>query len=76
VKDTGTGIETAALSRLFEPFYTTKSSGTGLGLAITYRIMEDHGGTIRVSSHRGSGTTVTMMFPIAVSEAPSIGQAV
>jgi len=74
VKDTGTGIEKAALSRLFEPFFTTKSTGTGLGLAIAYRIMEDHGGTIQVSSHRGSGTTVTMMFPVAVSVAQPIEQ--
>jgi signal transduction histidine kinase len=76
VKDTGVGIEKDALPRLFEPFYTTKSGGTGLGLAIAYRIMEDHGGTIQVSSHRGSGTTVTMMFPVAVGEAQPIGQTV
>jgi PAS domain S-box-containing protein len=76
VRDTGVGIEKEALSRLFEPFYTTKSSGTGLGLAVAYRIMEDHGGTIRVSSHRGSGTTVTMMFPAVVTEPQPIGQPV
>jgi PAS domain S-box-containing protein len=65
VRDTGVGIKTEDLPRLFEPFYTTKSSGTGLGLAIAYRIVEDHGGTIRVSSHRGSGTTVTIMLPLS-----------
>ncbi len=76
VRDTGVGMEKEALSRLFEPFYTTKSSGTGLGLAIAYRIMEDHGGTIHVSSQPGTGTTVTMMFPVAVRAAEPIGQSV
>jgi signal transduction histidine kinase len=53
---------------LFEPFYTTKSGGTGLGLSIAYRIMQDHGGTIHVSSQPGSGTTVVMQFPVAVRQ--------
>jgi PAS domain S-box-containing protein len=64
VTDTGIGIRKEDLSRLFEPFYTTKSSGTGLGLAIAYRIMQDHGGTIQVASVPGSGTTVVMRFPV------------
>jgi PAS domain S-box-containing protein len=68
VKDTGVGIEKDALSRLFEPFYTTKSDGTGLGLTIAYRIMEDHGGSIHVSSQPGKGTTITLMFPASVQE--------
>lgn len=68
VNDTGVGIKKEELSRLFEPFYTTKSTGTGLGLAIAYRIMQDHGGTIRVSSVPGSGTTVVMTFPVAVDQ--------
>lgn len=68
VTDTGVGIRKEDLSRLFEPFYTTKSSGTGLGLAIAYRIMQDHGGTIQVSSIPGSGTTVVMQFPVAVGQ--------
>ena len=68
VKDTGVGIKKKELARMFEPFYTTKSSGTGLGLAIAYRIMEDHGGTIQVSSTPGSGTTVIVTFPVTVEE--------
>ena len=68
VSDTGIGIEPDDLPRLFEPFYTTKSSGTGLGLAIAYRIMQDHDGTIQVSSVPGSGTTVVLQFPVAVEE--------
>jgi len=68
VRDTGIGIKKEEVSRLFEPFYSTKSSGTGLGLAIAYRIMQDHGGTIQVSSAPGNGTTVVMTFPAALRE--------
>jgi PAS domain S-box-containing protein len=69
VTDTGIGIKKEELARVFEPFYTTKSSGTGLGLAIAYRIMEDHGGTIQVSSSPGIGTTVVVTFPVTVEKA-------
>jgi len=72
VKDTGIGIKKEALARVFEPFYTTKSSGTGLGLAIAYRIMEDHGGTIQVSSTPGGGTTVVVTFPVTVGASRSL----
>jgi PAS domain S-box-containing protein len=72
VKDTGVGIRKEELSRVFEPFYTTKSSGTGLGLAIAYRLMEDHGGAIQVTSTPGIGTTVMMTFPVAVGEAQAM----
>ena len=68
VTDTGVGIKKEDLSRLFEPFYTTKSSGTGLGLAIAYRIMQDHGGTIQVSSVPRGGTTVVVQLPAAVAQ--------
>ncbi len=73
VKDSGVGITKEQLSHLFEPFYTTKPSGTGLGLAIAYRIMQDHGGTIQVSSVPGSGTTVVMQFPVTIHEPQRIG---
>lgn len=63
IRDTGIGIPEGALPRLFEPFFTTKSSGSGLGLAIAYRIMQDHGGSISVSSTPGNGTTVELRFP-------------
>jgi signal transduction histidine kinase len=72
VKDTGIGIKKEELARVFEPFYTTKSSGTGLGLAIAYRIMEDHGGTIQVSSTAGIGTTVVVTFPVTVGASQSL----
>lgn len=72
VKDDGIGITKEEISHLFEPFYTTKSSGTGLGLAIAYRIMQDHGGTIHVSSVPGSGTTVVTQFPVAVDQPQTV----
>lgn len=73
VKDNGVGITQEEISHLFEPFYTTKSSGTGLGLAIAYRIMQDHGGTIQVSSVPGSGTTVVTQFPVAIDQHQQVG---
>ena len=73
VKDNGVGITKEQLSHLFEPFYTTKSGGTGLGLAIAYRIMQDHGGTIQVSSVPGSGTTVVTRFPSAIDHMQRVG---
>jgi PAS domain S-box-containing protein len=72
VKDTGIGIKKEELGRVFEPFFTTKSSGTGLGLAIAYRIMEDHGGTIEVSSTPGIGTIAMLTFPVTVEEAQPV----
>ncbi|WP_173049265.1 nitrogen regulation protein NR(II) [Nitrospira sp. KM1] len=67
VRDTGMGIPEEAMPRLFDPFYTTKQGGSGLGLAIAYRIMQDHGGLISVSSAPGSGTSVGLRFPALVT---------
>ena len=63
--DTGCGIHPESLERLFEPFFTTKKEGhgTGLGLSIVYGIIERHGGTIKVDSLPGQGTTVTVWLP-------------
>jgi two-component system NtrC family sensor kinase len=63
--DTGRGITEENLSRLFDPFYTTKEigSGTGLGLSICYGIIHQHRGSIKVSSAIGQGTTVTIEIP-------------
>jgi PAS domain S-box-containing protein len=72
VRDTGIGIKKEDLPRLFEPFYTTKPTGSGLGLAIAYRIIQDHGGTIRVSSVPGDGTTVVMTFPVMVGQSQTV----
>ena len=72
VRDTGVGIKKEDLPRLFEPFYTTKPTGSGLGLAIAYRIIQDHAGTIQVSSVPGDGTTVLMTFPVAVGHVQAV----
>ncbi len=63
VADTGTGMGEDDLRQLFEPFRSTKPGGTGLGLATVYRIVESHGGTIRVSSIKGQGTEFFMYLP-------------
>jgi len=69
VRDTGTGIPEDTLSRIFEPFYTTKEvgKGTGLGLAITYGIVQEHGGQILAANHPDGGAVFTVELPIAPS---------
>lgn len=62
--DTGSGVSAEALRRMFEPFYTTKPDGTGLGLVVTKKIIESHGGTLKVESKVGNGTTVAVKLPI------------
>lgn len=64
VRDSGEGIDAKDLNRVFEPFFTTKTYGTGLGLATVYRIVEAHGGNIRVDSENGKGTVFTVMLPL------------
>jgi signal transduction histidine kinase len=61
--DNGPGIPTGEIARLFQPFHTTKDGGTGLGLALVHRIVESHGGEIRVDSRAGAGTTFTIVLP-------------
>jgi len=63
ISDTGCGINSEDLSKIFDPYYTTKSSGTGLGLAITHNIMEAIGGQIKASSLQGRGTIFTILIP-------------
>ena len=64
VKDTGAGMGREALARIFDPYYTTKSSGTGLGLAIVHKIVEAHGGRIRIESEPDKGTVMTVTLPL------------
>lgn len=63
-RDTGPGLTAEQVSHIFEPFYTTKPNGTGLGLAISYGIVEQHGGTIEVSSQPDQGTTFIVRLPV------------
>ena len=63
VSDTGIGIDEETLKQLGKPFFTTKDEGTGLGLAVSYRIMQNHGGDIRVTSAVGKGSTFSIILP-------------
>lgn len=63
VRDDGAGIPADQLARVFQPLYSTKVKGTGLGLAVAVGAVERHGGTLRVDSHVGIGTTFTIEIP-------------
>ena len=67
IRDTGTGMSPETVSRIFDPFYTTKESGkgTGLGLAIAAQVVESHGGRIYVDSQLGEGTEFRIVLPVA-----------
>jgi hypothetical protein len=67
VVDNGPGIPPEHLTRIYDPFFTTKSArkGTGLGLAVTYGIVKEHGGSIEVESRPGAGTRFRLEFPLA-----------
>lgn len=66
VRDTGHGMETDLLGRIFDPFFTTKSlgEGTGMGLSVAMGIVKSHGGTIRVTSEPGRGSTFEVFLPL------------
>ena len=65
VADSGAGIATGDLSRVFDPYFTTKRGGTGLGLPIAKNIIEGLGGTISVTSTPGRGTEMRIDLPLA-----------
>jgi PAS domain S-box-containing protein len=77
VTDDGTGIAPELLARVFEPFFTTKElgRGTGLGLAVSHGIVGQAGGTLRIESRVGSGTTVLVRLPLAPAPAPGAATA-
>ena len=68
VSDTGRGIPPGDLTRIFEPFYSTKERGTGLGLAFVQQVIREHGGTIVCESEVGRGTTFTVRLPAQADE--------
>jgi signal transduction histidine kinase len=63
VRDSGPGMSKETVDRIFDLYFSTKDAGTGLGLPITKKIVEEHGGTIRVASEPGEGTTVVIDLP-------------
>jgi signal transduction histidine kinase len=65
VEDDGVGMTAEELDQLFIPFFTTRAHGTGLGLATVHRIVEAHGGAVRVASERGKGSRFTVVLPAA-----------
>lgn len=64
IKDTGNGIDSEDLPKIFDPFFSTKKQGTGLGLAIAHSIIEQHGGKIMVESTEGQGSTFRIRLPV------------
>jgi len=66
VSDTGIGVSRENLQKLFDPFFSTKSTGLGLGLAMTKRVVEEHGGKVDFQSVEGEGSTITISLPIKV----------
>jgi two-component system sensor histidine kinase HydH len=68
IKDNGSGISAEGLSKIFDPYFTTKPKGTGLGLAIVHKIIEAHQGQIKVRSTIGQGTVFSIALPLGDSE--------
>ncbi|MBX3015737.1 MAG: response regulator [Caldilineaceae bacterium] len=72
VSDNGCGMDEKTLSRIFDPFFSTKKSGHGLGLAATLGIMRTHRGDLQVQSQLGVGTTFTLLFPAVAAQVVAI----
>lgn len=74
-KDTGPGIPSSALSRVFDPFYAVNNGGeeTDLGLCVSYRVIKNHGGTLAVESEKGKGTTFIITLPVNNASPASCG---
>ena len=68
VTDNGPGIPEKNLQKILEPLFSTKSFGTGLGLPAVEKILEQHGGGLRIKSKVGEGTQMTAWFPVAQRE--------
>ncbi len=73
IEDTGTGIDSEHLGKIFEPYFTTKASGTGLGLTVVYKVIKEHRGDIFVSSEPGKGTVFTIKLPVPSTERKALG---
>ncbi|MCQ2591707.1 MAG: ATP-binding protein [Treponema sp.] len=64
ISDNGCGMNSETVSKIFEPYYTTKANGTGLGMTMVYKIVKEFSGEIRVKSEENVGSSFTMVFPI------------
>lgn len=73
VQDNGSGIQSEHLSRIFDPFFSTKGDGTGMGLYICHRIVAEHGGEIRVTSQPNLGTTFSIHLPLRQNRREKVG---
>ncbi len=69
VEDNGIGMDEETVKHAFEPLFTTRARGTGLGLAIVQKIVEEHGGSVSISSEPERGTKATVVIPIKNREA-------
>ena len=69
MQDTGVGTPADPLTKILEPFFTTKEKGTGLGLSVVYGIVDRHGGTLDIRSQVGAGTTVVIRLPAGAAAA-------
>jgi signal transduction histidine kinase len=68
IADTGKGISSEGMGKIFAPYYTTKEKGLGLGLAITQKMIQAHEGTLEVQSIENKGATIIIRLPLSPSE--------
>ena len=68
IADNGTGMDENTVSRIFEPYFTTKTTGTGLGLTMVYKIIKEFSGDIQVQSFLGEGTLFSISIPVPQRE--------
>ena len=73
ISDNGCGMKNETVSKIFEPYFTTKANGTGLGMTMVYKIVKEFSGDISVESQEGKGTVFTMVFPLQQDEKLAIG---
>ncbi len=72
IADTGVGMSAEQEANIFEPFYTTKSQGLGLGMSYARKVVEQHGGEIKVESRPGAGTRLRVRLPVANGDEPNV----